>query len=657
MEGQNAGLFLNLVLGVSFDVSVQNWTYVEAGEQVFVPDGFALVCVPSPAPALLPALASVSAWSDVARRVLPPCPLGLPPSVPVGREGVLADLAVVSVGPSKLVSGPDFAEMRQDLWRDPAILGVSSVGLSWFDAELRGMCPRQLGEGEVGFETDERCWMAMGERLDAECGFDLVNESTFGSCCVDWDAETAAAAVSSILRQAVVPLAEQCLRLGAEHEEDGGSCGYFRFCKQRWMERRHRRARLCAGVEDTFERALAGLGSFDVSELGKSASSVTECARPRRARAVTVVRPACELSDEPMRQKWRSRFSLLRRYKHSSDPFRLSVLRGICQESVVEMEDVSATSVLSPIRKVLNDAFVSCLPDVAVVGQRYYERARRKVVVRATAPVEMGLVLRVANCPVVCESVRCVRFSPEFTAREKRFRVRARRSMRGASFGNVLNASEKRARELRACDAMNLQRPEQLTSNQDVELRSLEVAPGLYGGRCGVVPVFFRVPPHWRRHGRGFSSDEDGDGPSAAVSKCVFESVGGESSVGSEEGYPNVIAAASLPFPVGWRITSGMEMEGTTDFAAVKNTFLKLAWLSNARAWNHLPETAFNGESIADREWVLSLLDGLPYHLDYWHGRYGIFSCGQTMCECEVVDITCLRLKEGVSFLSAVVAM
>ncbi len=180
---------------------------------------------------------------------------------------------------------------------------------------------------------------------------------------------------------------------------------------------------------------------------------------------------------QPARPIWRSRFSLLRRYQHTSDAFRKSVLRCICAAPVVDMDDVPNATCLRGTRKALNVAFVESLPDAVVAGKCSHARVQRLCEVAARRVCE-------SPCANVVREVRRVtaRLSPDACAREKRLRTRARRCCGGLRI-NDMNASLERARTLRQCEHMNLQRPCKMSKSDHEELRSYEVAPGLYCGR------------------------------------------------------------------------------------------------------------------------------------------------------------------------------
>ena len=129
--------------------------------------------------------------------------------------------------------------------------------------------------------------------------------------------------------------------------------GSPRECKNK--RQRQRRAALDA----QFERALAGVDAFDVSVL----DAARECAAdgvcmyrlPVRRRVSVCARvgggsaraPCAVVVVESARPKWRSRFSSLRRYQHTSDAFRKSVLRRICAAPAVDMDDVPQTMCVS----------------------------------------------------------------------------------------------------------------------------------------------------------------------------------------------------------------------------------------------------------------------------------------------------------------------
>ncbi len=168
----------------------------------------------------------------------------------------------------------------------------------------------------------------------------------------------------------------------------------------------------CAALDAQFERALAGVDSFDVSVL----DAVRECAvksgcmhrLPVRRRlsvragvAGGSARSLCGVVvAESARPKWRSRFSALRRYKHTSDAFRKSVLRHICTAPAVGINDVPMTTCLRRTRKALNAAFVASLPDARVAGRSSHARVLRlcEVAVRRVCVSPCVFVVRVVHC-------------------------------------------------------------------------------------------------------------------------------------------------------------------------------------------------------------------------------------------------------------------
>ena len=107
--------------------------------------------------------------------------------MPVGRAGVLADVAVEMVGESNFLS--EFAEtLPPGVWYDPAVLFCTpSPGLCWLWSEL-GFAEG----GQKAFDVDELCLIAMEARLSAESGFDSQNSATFGESLGLWDVDAAA---------------------------------------------------------------------------------------------------------------------------------------------------------------------------------------------------------------------------------------------------------------------------------------------------------------------------------------------------------------------------------------------------------------------------------------------------------------------------------
>ncbi len=125
---------------------------------------------------------------SASRRTLAPCPSRLPPPVPVGRAGVLADVAVQSVGRSCPVSDSPAEHVSSSIWRDPAVLFCTpSVGLCWLWSEL-GFAEG----GQKAFDVDELCLIAMEARLSAESGFYSQNSATFCESLGLWDVDAAA---------------------------------------------------------------------------------------------------------------------------------------------------------------------------------------------------------------------------------------------------------------------------------------------------------------------------------------------------------------------------------------------------------------------------------------------------------------------------------
>ncbi len=169
---------------------VERWQFFAGSlEDLQAPSGFVWRAVP---------VACNGATALCRSRPLPPCPLGFPPPVPVGREDVLADVAVVSVGPSSFLAENHAETVSPGIWVDPAVLFCTpSAGLCWLWSEL-GFAEQPPGTDE-SFDVDELCLIAMEARLGAESGFDLVNTATFGESTCLWDAD-AAARLSCVLR-------------------------------------------------------------------------------------------------------------------------------------------------------------------------------------------------------------------------------------------------------------------------------------------------------------------------------------------------------------------------------------------------------------------------------------------------------------------------
>ncbi len=91
----------------------------------------------------------------------------------------------------------------------------------------------------------------------------------------------------------------------------------------------------------------------------------------------------------------------------------------------------------------------------------------------ASACVLAAREVRNAKVPSMARvAVASIRLSPEERARERRFRARTRRAMHGLSLGNQMNVALGRARELRACELMNLQLPVDLSPDELAELRT-----------------------------------------------------------------------------------------------------------------------------------------------------------------------------------------
>ncbi len=408
--------------------SEAKWQFFEGSlKDLQAPPGFVWLAVPVPA--------FTAAPSACRSRALPLCPLGFPPPVPVGRADVLTDVAVASVGPSSFLAEPHAATVPPGIWGDPAVLFCTpSVGLCWLWDELGFAEPSRTDDA---FDVDELCLIAMEARLSAESGYDLENTATFGGSLAFWDAE-AGSRLSCVLRPGVTSSGGGGLSQKRGRQRSSSPCplacpGESR-CRGRSLGRRAAAVSCVAGtvqravsssapdfqvvsspvskgwksvrwkklqasqrraaLDAQFERALGGLDSFDVSVLG----AVREC--PAKTGMDRL--PACRrVSDrasvaggsaralcgvvvvEPARPKWRSRFSLLRRYQHTSDAFRKSVLRSICAAPVVDMDDVPTTTCLRGTRKALNVAFVEPLPGAVVAGKSSPSRVPRLYAVAA----------------------------------------------------------------------------------------------------------------------------------------------------------------------------------------------------------------------------------------------------------------------------------
>ena len=118
------------------DLSSVNWRFVETLDEVFVSEGFVCVAVPVFFPEAF---------------------------VPVGREGVLADAAVLFAGPSRPVGSFCDVVEENGTYNDPAVM-------------FCGRSPSRSSESvefSDGFDVDELCLIAMETRLGEESGFNV----------------------------------------------------------------------------------------------------------------------------------------------------------------------------------------------------------------------------------------------------------------------------------------------------------------------------------------------------------------------------------------------------------------------------------------------------------------------------------------------------
>jgi hypothetical protein len=331
---------------------------------------------------------------------------------------VLADAAVESVGPSRFLH--ELVEtVPPGVWRDPAVLFCTpSPGLCWLWSAL-GFAEEK--DVKKAFDVDELCLIAIEARLSAESGFDSQNLTTFGESLSLWDVD-AAALSSCVLRAGSascagtepsrlrcrqrsssprpfvfsdesrsrgrslgaiagtasctlnVPLVCLSVLSGEADATDGSAVsrgGWMYAVRQKRVQKLCRRAALDA----QFLRALDGLEAFDVCLLDDVRESPAR-GNTKRRHVISAVR-ADVPHEVTVRSRWRSRFSSLRRYKHTSDPFRVSVLRRICVECEDDLSEVRSGRFLSAARRIENDACIKSFPDAIATGQRYYQHVRR----------------------------------------------------------------------------------------------------------------------------------------------------------------------------------------------------------------------------------------------------------------------------------------